>query len=59
MQIALFVVGETCYFNGLFDKSTGTSELGEGFDGEERGVSGLGELLTFGRRGGGHGERRF
>ena len=54
MKVAVFVVGETCYFNGLFDEGTGTGKLGEGFDGEGRGVDGLGELLAFWGWRGGH-----
>jgi len=38
MEVAVLVVGETCYFNGLFDDCTGTGELGERLDGEGRRV---------------------
>lgn len=36
MEVAQFVVGETCYFNRLFDECTGTSELGERLEAEGR-----------------------
>ena len=53
MEVAVLVVGETCYFDGLFDEGTGTGELRQGLNGEG-GLADLRELLSLWGWGGGH-----